>query len=129
SAAAVNRYYESRDQLHNLIARIRSRKSNDVYKQRSLVTAKLKAVIDSIHIYPEREKPNFEVRFLNQTTRFVFVDPSDPLKFVYQTLDSGGEMEVIEPSGDRFVPLYEDNVAVVPPNPAEHYSNSAAKRE
>src|SRR4029078_5076556 len=50
SAEAINRYYESKDQLQQLISRVRHREGRDVYKQRSLVAARLRSLIQEIQV-------------------------------------------------------------------------------
>ena len=111
---AVNRYYESADRLHDLIAHLRDHSGDEVYKQRSLVAARLKAVIDKVIVAPARPKiykgdkaeildlANFEVCFRNGISRIVHPDPANPLKFVRQVYGTASQLDIIEPDGRRY---------------------------
>jgi hypothetical protein len=110
---AVNRYYESADRLHDLIAHLREQSGDEVYKQRSLVAARLKAVIEKVIVAPAKTRiykgdeaeildlANFEVCFRNGVSRIVHPDPANPLKFVRQVYGTASHLDIIEPDGRR----------------------------
>lgn len=114
NAEAVHRYYESKDRLHDLIVHLRQQSGDEVYKQRSLVAARLKAIIDKVIVSPSTTRTfagnarellglaNFEVCFRNGVTRIVYPDPANPLKFARQFIGSGPELDIIEADGSRY---------------------------
>lgn len=113
NSEAIQRYYEGTDQLQDLIAHLRDHSADEVYKQRALVGARLKSLIDTIILCPEPYRPytgdkgeigdlaNFEVCFRNGMSRIVYPHPDDPLRFVQQTVGNGGKANIIDPDGKQ----------------------------
>jgi DNA invertase Pin-like site-specific DNA recombinase len=110
---AIQRYYESTDQLQDLIERLRDRNADEVFKQRALVSARLRTLIEKIVVCPEPYRTytgdkgeigdlaNFEVCFRNGMSRIVYPHPDDPLRFVQQTVGNGGKANTIDPDGKQ----------------------------
>lgn len=119
NAEAIHRYYESKDRLHDLIVHLRDQSGDEVYKQRSLVAARLKAIIDKVIVSPSNTRhyagdqgevfdlANFEVCFRNGVTRIVYPDPANPLRVARQFIGSGSELDILEPDGSRY-PMDDD---------------------
>jgi DNA invertase Pin-like site-specific DNA recombinase len=109
-AESAGRLYSS-DDLHELIARLRTHSGEEVYRQRSKVAARLKAIIKEIVVAPSKVRvfkgdkaevadlSNFEVCFRNGAARIVYPDPNDPLKFAQQVVGAGKKLDVIDPDG------------------------------
>lgn len=138
NSETVNRYYEGKEQLQQMISRVRNNEGEDAFKERAMIAARLKVLIKELkvssvgyqqiggqiekelaegtiepelreefeelltyHSLPESRLPHFEVLFHNNTTRIVFPDPDDPLRFRQQVVGDDNEAEMIEPSGRR----------------------------
>ena len=81
---AANAYVENADELRKLIERLRGTDGQEVFMQRSLIAARLKAIIECVFVSPASYRPfsgrekeilgtsNFEVRFRNGDCRIVF---------------------------------------------------------
>lgn len=105
--AAVQNYYENREALLKLIDRIRDHNSNDIFRERSMIAARLRTLIANVDVHAIADTPHFNVRFKNGRERMVFPDPHDPMKFVQQSVGDDNEGVMEYPDG-RTDPLMDD---------------------
>jgi hypothetical protein len=125
SAAAAS-YYESRDQIKELISRVKA-KNADNYKTRAQIASRLKSLITRIDVASEGMMPDFkkyaawaktkglkeepeefnvaQLRFFRAvfrdgTSRLVYPSAGDPLRFEHQLYtDSESQMKLIRSDG------------------------------
>lgn len=67
----VSRFYESKDQIKSLIARLKTRDSDEVYKLRAQIASKLKALVSTLLVDPTGTAP---VR--REMVKFMQANPS-----------------------------------------------------
>ncbi|MBC7579975.1 MAG: recombinase family protein [Tardiphaga sp.] len=126
---AAATYYQGGDQIKDLIGRVRSKTGNDTFKARSQIVSRLKALITKIQVAPAGIVPDhekyiewsklngqavdqnaepferkryFRVIFRNGSSRMVYPNSNDPLKFDYQFYtDVEQQSDLIHPDGVR----------------------------
>ncbi len=130
-SAAASSYYEGRDQVIELIGRVRDNKGLDTYRARSQIVSRLRSLITRISVasagnVPLKEKAQklaeakgidpsfaavepldrlrfFTVVFKNKSSRMVYPDAADPMKFEVQLLSEGSQLRWVNSDGSQTV--------------------------
>lgn len=89
----AGRFYESRDQIKGLIAKLQSTGGDDVYKLRAQVAARLKSLTSSVQVFAEGKIPEIRkvISFLEA------VDDPIQVQDVMETFTS----EIVDPASHR----------------------------
>ncbi len=86
-------YYESSDQIAELIEKVRSSQGTDVYGVRARIATRLRSLISDVQLMipldDEDEEQQFEVSFRDGAMLMIFVDPENPTKILQQVRGDG----------------------------------------
>jgi DNA invertase Pin-like site-specific DNA recombinase len=112
--SAATKFYEDRDALKMLIARLQGQGDDEeVYRLRSMIAARLRSLVSTIEMAPLGNKPlvveehaalasfdrNFFVTFVDGGSRCVYPDPADPLKVSHQVVDRDEVVQNLDSTG------------------------------